>query len=271
MIYDASGDIVYHGYDKPGDIDQTLFDSEGNPLFNSVTFLDSAVLTALPSCSVSGIKQGGCTDGEYLYQTSGDSANYTYMRIIKYEIADGTYSYVQFDGYPNFGHANDMAYNPNNHCLYIPTMLADGSVIVLDASDLSYVKTLYFKLANGDPYTQWQLCFDRVSNHFLSAKGHDSILVYDENGEYLDTISVSLHPSATAQGAETDGTYYYRLCYNPNEIDIIRLSDGERVMTMPFTMSGEPEGIMYDWQGNFYISKYTNGDVFYRAQLFEEA
>lgn len=232
-------------------------------------FLDRAILTAMSPATANGIKQGGCTDGEYIYQTSGDTANYTYMNIIKYKISDGTYTVTQFNGTPNFGHANDMTYNPNDHCLYIPTMLDDGSVIVLDASNLTYVRTMYFMDENGSPYKLWQLCFDRITNHFISARGN--LLVYDQDGNYLSKIVIPTHPDAVSQGAETDGTYYYRLCYNPNEIDIIRLSTGERVMIMPFTLSGEPEAIMYDWNGNFYISKYTNGDVFYRAQLFEES
>lgn len=232
-------------------------------------FLDTAILTALPNVSVTGTKQGACTDGTYIYQCSGDSKNYTYMRVIKYKISDGTYSYVQFDGTPNLGHANDMCYNPNNGYLYICTMLSDGSVIVLDSSDLSYVDTVYLENASGNPYAVWQFCFDRETNHFLS--GNDaSILVYDQSWNYLSTIAIPQHPSATGQGCETDGTYFYRITYNPNYIDCIKLSDGTRVKTMTNPMSGEPETMMYDWNGNYFINKnVSTGTIFYRAQLFE--
>lgn len=233
-------------------------------------FLDTVVLTGLSSVSVSGTKQGACTDGEYIYQTSGDTSNYTYMRIIKYKISDGTYSYVQFDGTPNFGHANDMAYNPNNGYLYICTMLNDGSIIVLDSSDLSYVTTLYAVNNNGSAYAVWQICFDRVTNHFLSGYG-SKILVYDQSFNYLSYISIPGDLSATAQGCETDGVYFYKVTYNPNYIDAIKLSDGTRAKQITNPMSGEPETMMYDWNGHYYINKnVSTGQIFYSAQMFEE-
>lgn len=271
-VYNASGVELSTAYAANGASLADVYNAAGERIgMNDLPpeFLDTAVLAGLSSVSVSGTKQGACTDGEYIYQTAGDSANYTYMRIIKYRISDGTYSYVQFDGTPNFGHANDMCYNPNNGYLYVCTMLSDGSVIVLDSSDLSYVDTIYLENVSGNPYAVWQFCFDRDTNHFLSINGNN-LISYDQSWNFVSYITIPEHIDATAQGCETDGTYFYRITYNPNKIDIIKLSDGTRVKTMTNPMSGEPETMMYDWNGHYFINKNaSSGVIFYRAQLFE--
>lgn len=268
-VYNVSGVELSGAFSVSGSSLADAFDIDGNRIgFDTEpTFLDTAILTALPNVSTTGTKQGGCTDGEYIYQTSGNTSSYTYMRIIKYKISDGTYSYVQYDGTPNFYHANDMCYNPNNGYLYICTMESDGSVVVLNSTDLSYVDTIYLTNASGNPYAVWQFCFDRLTNHFLSVTGN-SILVYDQNWNYLSSIPLPAHPDATAQGCETDGQLFYRITYNPNKIDVIRLSDGTRVKTMTNPMSGEPETMMYDWNGHYFINRNTTGTIFYSAQLF---
>lgn len=269
-VYDVTGAAALSVYSKDGAESLYAYDINGNQLISAPSFLDTAVISALSgSVSTTGTKQGACTDGEFIYQTSGDSANYTYMRIIKYKISDGSYSYVQFDGTPNFGHANDMCYNPNTGYLYVCTMLSDGAVIVLDSSDLSYVDTIYLTNAGGNPYSVWQFCYDRETDHFLSVNGNN-VLIYDQSWNLLSTISIPAHLDATGQGCETDGTYFYRITYNPNYIDVIRLADGTRIKTISNPMSGEPETMMYDWNGNYYINKNATGQIFFSAQLFTQ-
>lgn len=269
-VYNISGTELPDAFSVSGSSLADVFDIGGNRIgFDTEpTFLDTAVLTALSSVSTGGTKQGGCTDGQYIYQTSGNTSSYTYMNIIKYKIADGTYTTAGFNGTPNFGHANDMCYNPNNGYLYICTMFDDGSVIVLDSSDLSYVGTIYLTDENGAAYTVWQFCFDRDNNCFYSAHG-SNYLVYDENWNYLRSIAMPAHPNATAQGCETDGDYIYRITYNPNYIDVAKV-DGTYVKTISLPMSGEPEAIMYGWDGKYYASRNTTGTIFYGVQLFSE-
>ena len=230
-------------------------------------WLDTAVITGLPNISVTGVKQGGCTDGTYIYQCSGDSSNYTYMTIIKYKIADGTYTSITYNGTPNFGHANDMTYNPNTGYLYVCTMLSDGSVIVLDASDLSYVDTIYITNQNEQPYAVWQFCYDREHDCYYSSYGA-GICVYDSDWSLLEYRSMDAHPSATGQGCETDGEYYYRITYNPNLVNVCTLT-GEFVKNITNPAANEPEAIMYDWDGHFYFSKYNGSPLFSRIQLYE--
>ena len=269
MLYDYQGDSVSGVYTLNGSRIYEVHDLNGTMYNLRGDFLDTAVLTALSgSVSSTGDKQGGCTDGEYIYQASGDASGYTYMNIVKYNISSGSSTSVAFSGSPNFGHANDMTYCSYDDCIYICTMLADGSIIALDAATLNYVKTVYAKNANNEPYYVWQICYDRLTNRFYSASGN-GFAIYDKDWNYLSTMQVPTHPSATSQGCETDGTYIYRVTYNPNLIDVMTV-DGEYVTTITNPMEGEPETLMYDWNGNYYLNKNANGTIFYRTQLFDE-
>lgn len=274
MIYDINGNALDTAYALNGAALTGAYDIDGEQIFPDTpppppppSFLDTAVLTALANVSTTGTKQGCCTDGEYIYQTAGDTSNYTYMQIIKYKISDGTYTVVRFDGTPNFGHANDMAYNPNNGYLYICTMLTDGSVIVLDSSDLSYVDTIYATNSVGEPYGVSSFCFDRLTNRFYSKASNTAFNIYDANFDYVGQIPAATTLTATAQGCETDGTYIYRVTYNPNYFDVIEIATGERVKTIANPMTGEPESLAYDWNGQFYVNRNTTGTIFYKAQL----
>lgn len=275
-VYDVAGTALSAIYDRSGAKLQKAYDIEGDIVYTEDTrqWLDTAVITALPTISVAGVKQGGCTDGEYIYQCSGDSSNYTYMQIIKYKISDGTYTVKRFDGTPNFGHANDMTYNPKTGYLYVCTMLEDGSIIVLNANDLSYVETIYIKNYEGNAYRVWQFCYDRNLDVYYSSCGATewdptSVCVYDANWECLEQRGLANIPSATMQGSETDGTYYYRILYNPNIINVVDLTTGELVKNITNPVTREPEAIMYDWNGNYYFSGYNTPSLFYRLKMFE--
>lgn len=270
-VYDVIGVALESAYDIDGVSLPEVYDINGTaiPFEHEIQWLDTAVITALPTISVTGVKQGGCTDGTYLYQCSGDSSNYSYMTVIKYKISDGTYTSVTFNGTPNFGHANDMTYNPITGYLYICTMLDDGSIIVLDADDLSYVETIHITNYGGNPYRVWQFCYDRNLNVYYSSVSATSICVYDSNWNCIEQKTIADIPTATMQGSETDGTYYYRILYNPNIINVVDLTTGELVKNITNPVSNEPEAIMYDWNGNYYFSGYKTPSLFYRLKMFE--
>jgi len=269
-VYDIYGNELTTVYSIDGSQLSDAYDIEGNSLVDSEEFawLDTAVLTALPNVNLyGGTKQGACTDGQYIYQCSGDSSQGTYMEVIKYKISDGSKTVVRYEGTPNFGHANDMTYNPNTGYIYVCTMRSDGSIIVLDADDLSYVDTVYMHDANGDPYYVWQFCYDRKANKYYSSFSGDSYIEYDSDFNYVRTVNIAQRSSATAQGCETDGTYFYRITYNPNLIDVCTLS-GEFVATITVPISGEPETIMYDWNGQYYMNKNSATDMLYKLKMF---
>lgn len=269
--FDVNGTELQAAYDVNGTSLTSVYDINGTEISfePEVPWLDTAVITALPTISVGGVKQGGCTDGTYIYQCSGDSSGYSYMDVIKYKITDGTYTTVRYSGTPNFGHANDMTYNPNMGYLYICTMLSDGSVIVLNASDLSYVDTIYVNNDSGNPFALWQICYDRTANAFYTTY-LSQILKYDSQWDYVEATAMSQAPTQTQQGCETDGAYYYLVTYNQNLILVYAL-DGTFVKSITNPVSGEPESLMYDWNDQFYFSGYNTPSLFYRIELKEQS
>lgn len=276
-VYDISGQELTSSYGKDGASLLNVYDVTGARIGLDTPepdFFDTAIISVLPTATAPGTKQGACTDGTYIYMISGDFTNGTYYDLLKFDISGGTVMSKHFDGSQvNFGHGNDMTYNPNNGHIYVCTMLEDGSVIELDASDLSYVATHYVSDENGNPYKVYQIAFNRTTNRFLSAYWTGSnILIYDADWSYLSLVAAVAWPTGvTRQGCETDGIFFYRVGYNPNKIDVIRLSDGTRVKTITNPMSGEPETMLYDWSGNYYISRNATSNIVYVVQMFEEA
>ena len=251
--YDKDGNVLARVYDAAGNLLTRVYAADGTPIPIEI-FLPTAVLTALPTVTVSGNKQGACTDGTYIYQICINT------RIgVKYQISDGTFQTFSIDASLPINHGNDMAYNPNNQHLYVAAMSADGAVLEFD-NGWNYVTTHYLTNSNGDPVYVWGLCFDQNTNCFYSTSQSgggidDLMLIYDESFTYIDSILMSNIPTATAQGCETDGEYIYHIWYNPNLIHICTM-DGTYVTTITNPMSGEPETLMYDWiNDKFYINR----------------
>ena len=228
-----------------------------------ISFGESATITPLSSVPISGVKQGGCSDGTYLYQVSATN-DYDTMTFIKYKISDGTYTTTVFTG-ENLGHANDMTYNPNDGNLYIATSNAAFPVVVMKASNMTILRTIMIQDANGNVYAPNMICYDRTNSRFYTQCKND-LLIYDNNMDYVSSVPLSTLPEGTQQTMETDGTYVYRMVYNPNFIQVSYLS-GNDADLFQIPMTGEPEGIMYDWNGNWYVSCNTSGNVFYSMTM----
>lgn len=260
-LYDIKGNALKSAYSSEGGILSEAYRADGR-LIPFVEFLPYASVAALPSITISGNKQGGCTDGEYIYQIMIEPAI-----GIKYKISDGTYTTKALGTSIPYNHGNDLAYNPNNKHIYVAAMNSDGSVIEVD-NEWNYVATHYLVNSLGSGYSVWRLCFDRTTNHFLSQYS-PGIEVYDENFNYLKHLNLPSHPSTTEQSMDTDGYYLFRLCYNPNFIDVSRLEDGKQIKIIEVPVSNEPEAIMYDWNGNFYMGVNETSGIFYKIN-FEE-
>lgn len=264
-VYDIDGVVLDIGYRKNGASVSEVFDIDGN-WAGFHRFLDTATVTSLPGINLAGVKQGACTDDTYIYQICFDSTALTSGFFIKYKIADGTYTTKSFSG-TMYGHGNDMCYNPNNQHIFVACMTNDGSIVELD-TDFNVIQTHYLVGNGGSVYTVWQFCFDRNTNQFMSANS-GGMAVYDQNWNYVSWFSMPTHPTATAQGCETDGAYIYRITYNPNYIDVATI-DGKYVKTIDLPVSGEPESIMYNWgNGDFYIGRYVASDFFAKVTLYE--
>lgn len=259
-VYDEDGNVIDTAFSNDGTRLEQVFPFSGSPIKFDV-FRETAILTALPSISNSGNKQGACTDGTYIYQIIIGT-----FAFLKYNIQDGTYTSVSGGSSVPYNHGNDMTYNPNNQHIYVAAMSSDGAVMELD-TDFNYIRTHYLVRADGTPYPVWGLAFDQNTNHFLSEEGNTTMAVYDQDFNYLYSFTMPDIPSATGQGMETDGEYIYRVWYNPNTIDVSTM-DGELVARINNPMSGEPETLMYDWiHGKMYINRNSAAELYWKIQL----
>lgn len=266
-VYNKLGEQLNTVYDRSQPLAKA-YATDGTELFpdtpSPVDWLDTAVVSSLPSISVNGVKQGACTDGTYIYQIVFDSSAFTSGFFLKYKISDGTYTTSAFTG-TQFGHGNDMAYNPNNGHIYVAAMESSGAVLELDTS-FNLITTHYAIGKNGSTYSVWQFAFDRKTGHFISANS-GGMAVYDQSWNYIDWFEIPAHPDATGQGCETDGDFIFRITYNPNYIDVATIG-GEYVKTIALPVTGEPESIMYNWaNGEYYIGRNVSSGLFSKVQL----
>ena len=264
-VFSMAGSELSEAFDLNGNSLDDVYDVDGERIGmdREPEFNDPVTMTLLSDTTFDGVTQGGCTDGEYIYVYLQNNT------IIKYKIADGTYTSKVYDTTPpvgSFSHANDMTYNPTEQKIYVCSMLNDGSVLVFDATDLSYLGKIYLTDGNGDVYTVWQFCYDRNAHCYYSAKG-TKMLVYNEQWEYVREFDMPPHPNATAQGCETDGVYIYRMTSAPALIDVATV-DGTYVTTLDRDGGGESETMEYDWNGNYYTHLNWTTYRFYKLNLF---
>lgn len=252
-IYNKGGDAIVTAFSGAYAI-TSAFDKTGSKIYP--VWRSAATAKALPSFPVNGVKQGACTDGTYIYLICFDSGEYTSGKFVKYTIADGTYTTTTFDGSIDFGHGNDMCYNPNNNHIYVLCMTQDGRIIELDTS-FNYVATHYFTDDLGDPFYSYRVAFDRKTNRFITGGAYKFIFA-DQDFQWVSNVNLTEQPSATGQGCETDGEYIYRLMYNPGYI-IVNDMTGALAKTLTHEIPVEAEAIMYDcYTGKMYVSRYTD-------------
>ena len=272
-VFDKNGNRINNVLSLGGVLLKKVYNFNKEEIFLE-KFRNSAVPSSLSDYTTSGLFQGACTDGEYIYQIAFDNNTYTTGKFIKYKISDGTVTTKTFDSSVPYTHGNDMTYNPNNGHIYVAAMSSDGAIMELD-TDLNYIATHYVVGKTGNPYAVWSLCFDRNKNCFYSEYGNGEA-VYDEYLNYIGWFEAPPRPSSTAQGQETDGRYIYRIFYNPNTIEVCTV-DGVYICTITLPLSGtgghsvgEPETLMYNWEsGQYYVNCNFMAALFYGVELKE--
>lgn len=200
------------------------------------------------------VMQGGCTDGDYIYAT------YNYNTFVKYnlltkEIITNSYSEIA-----SGEHDNDMAYNPTTGKIYMAVM-ADSLLAVIDPDTLTVESTITLLDENDDPLTFSGIAYDRINDQYIAGVGTSNgssltFYFYNSSFEYVKKVNNNIFTWETIQGIETDGTYIYRVCYDSNWIYAFDFSGNlaARIKIPLDSYNYEPESIMYDWAGNFYLN-----------------
>lgn len=224
--------------------------------------------------------QGGCTDGKHLYEfmVSRDSRHCV---IVKYDLA--TQKIIAYSEDMMLGHANDGAYNPNDHTIAI-THCCDlesptsNKVYLVDAETLTFIRS--YELPKFDLFT---ITYNENTRQYITC-GEREMNYWDEEFRLLDTKDILITPGWPSQGIECDGEYVYRLEFflglggaDPttmkNNIHVNDVKTGEEIALIPLNMDRESEN-MFIYNGKFYVScnnKNWTGCEVYRFDIVAEA
>lgn len=202
--------------------------------------------------------QGACTDSKYAYF----AINNGYTTILKYDV--NTWELVSRSDSIYLGHANDMTYNPHLDLIVVAHNAPDFNIIsFLDPKDLTVVKTQEIEkkihsISYNEKYNKYVVglsgtynfsildnSFEEIEkiegyksgylrqgadcdNDYLyfvqSGGGGNLIVIYNWNGELVDTISVNKSYEIESI-FHVDNTFYATLHYYGNYIYRIGFSD----------------------------------------------
>ncbi|MBQ7335194.1 MAG: hypothetical protein IJW92_01815 [Clostridia bacterium] len=204
--------------------------------------------------------QGGCTDGKHLYEfmVSRDSLHCV---IVKYDLS--TQKMIAYSEDMMLGHANDGAYNPNNHTLAIThccdlTSPTSNKVYIVDAETLTFIKA--YELPKFDLFA---ITYNENTRQYITAS-ESEMNYWDENFRLIDTKIINITPGWPSQGIECDGEYVYRLEFflgkggdDPktmkNNVHVNDVETGKEIALIPLNMERESEN-MFIYNGHFYVS-----------------
>ena len=210
--------------------------------------------------------QGACTDGTYIW--AGWSEPYMLMKL---HILTRKAEIKLFDESDwHYGHMNDMTYNPETGKLYISSYGTgsgtSGDIAVVDADTLQYESTIHLT-RDGKTVPLHGIAYDRIHRCFITTSSGSRYDFFDQDFQYLKSISTQRFESDVLQGIETDGAYIYRSLFNRGGVnDHIAVYDMEgnfvKLVNVPaFDVTTELEDIMYDWKGNWYINTIDSPDT----------
>ena len=242
----------------------SVYDINGNIVANLQTndslsdFKDIAYLKRLYLQST-GTVQGACTDGTYIYYGFSNLNS-----IIKYNILTKEVTTQSYDS-GLLGHANDMTYNPNEKKIYVTVMDSAGTILAINADDLSDYSTFALTDSSGNVIKTYGIAYDRENNQYITAdSGTDgkNYSFFDSSFNYVKTVTITRNESMTIQGIETDGEYLYRSLWddtnNRNYIQVWTFG-GTYLKQIELLDATEVETIMNDWNGNWYATFNTTG------------
>lgn len=239
--------------------------------------------------------QGGCTDGTYTYAclvnaTEDDPS----CMIVKYDLK--TQNRVAVSQEYKLDHANDMAYNPDEHILLVAHCNSGVSpenacISVIDPDTLALKETI--SLTAGSDIS---ITYNRETKQYITIGVQNNyVYIYDRDFKLIRTIQSfgiskgQYKGDYLMQGIETDGTYLYIFDWHggsefyPNlksiedeistRMHVMDLATGKHVETIELGIKREIENVglldgkLYIWSNNF---SWT-GAEFYIAEITPKA
>ena len=217
--------------------------------------------------------QGGCVIGNYVYtcMITDNNTKPTKGCIVVSDIESG--EIVKKSAELELGHANDVAYNPDQDILAIADCNSGNLVHIVDVNSLMLKKTVVL-----DEFI-YSLAYDDVSNKYIGVGGDGYIRYYTSSFKYVKGVRFSLTEGHAGQGILCDGTYIYMLEYRQqldiatdainNNLAVDRADTGAKVTLIDLGINRETEFIGWN-DGYFYIGCNNikwNGMEFYKVEI----
>ena len=258
--------------------------------YTQVHKMSVATATA-PSGQKLSCVQGGCTDGTYTYAcmlnaTEDDPS----CMILKYDLK--TQTRVKISQEYKLDHANDMAYNPDEHILLVAHCNSGVSpenarISVFDPDTLALIKTIPLTVGSDISIT-----YNRETKQYITIGVQNNyVYIYDRDFKLIRTIQSfgiskgQYKGDYLMQGIETDGTYLYIFDWHggsefypglksiedevSTRMHVMDLATGDHVETIELGIKREIENVgllngkLYIWANNF---SWT-GAEFYIAEI----
>lgn len=166
----------------------------------------------------------------------------------------------------DYGHINDMTYNPNTGNVYIATTISNV-VPYFNVETMEYAGSI--TLSDYSPISSaiQGIAYNRNEDKYYVYFANDTnIYVYNSEFSIVETLYTGETDLLySQQGIETDGKYIYRLLYSQMSLSYLNVHDvitGKFLKSIPIRdMGAEPQSFIYDWDQNYYISTGDNQHV----------
>ena len=219
--------------------------------------------------------QGACTDGHYIWAGFNHRKILIRLDLTSWEIEEREYS----DDSWMCGHINDMVYNPNSNNLYVvayeeDNWLTRGNIAILDPITLEYKGMMHIK-RNGEMLPIYSMLYDRIRDRYIvtipGTYGKENAIL-DADFQYVGPFVLERDDPNILGGIDTDGEYLYRSIWKDRTSNVVTVydMDGHFISEIDLGIPGrqmEAEGIMYDWNGRFFINcshrDGTGGSIYY--------
>ncbi len=216
--------------------------------------------------------QGGCSDGEYIYQgfikkdTASNEVNNVCMIVkIKPDFDPKTSDVVLTSGPLDLNHTNDITYNAKTHELFVcHNNPYRTKVSVIDPDTLTLKRVIEID------QNIYSLSYDRMRDRYVvGMSGGQNMICFD--GEFSQRVT-RVYPSTpdtagiTTQGICSDDTFIYHTLWNSKgqnskfEKNVITVYDwyGNYVGIIYTRITIESENIFVH-DGELYVSAFSSG------------
>lgn len=195
------------------------------------------------------VKQGGCTDGTYIYIVMQDQIKKSGNCII-IKIDPANWEVVDVSAPLPLEHGNSITYVPDSNRFLVANLEPDSTrVSWVNAETLEFIKS------ENLPYTAGSLSWNQARKQFAVSGSNKIMLITDENLNVVESY-YGLASNYTNQGYTVDDEYIYIVSNSNNAIHVCDW-EGHWIETISIPVGTEYEMETIIALGNIYYTTYV--------------